>query len=242
MSKRFGDLKVLLIQIRAEKIAAVHERQCVLEMTGLDLTQLDSVNVTAVDGVSPERYQAADAVMIGGSGSNSVVNDDPFTAWLIDDVKRLVDLEIPLLGSCWGHQFIARALGGDVVHDPAKGEVGVHVAQVTAAAAEDPVFDHLPESFPVLMGHHDRVATLPPGATELVHSELCRNQAFKMDGLPVYGTQFHSEMTPEQLVERLTQFRQYMPDDREFEAMKSRIRPTTEASRILPRFLEMSCR
>ena len=242
MSKRFSDLKLLLIQIRAEKIAAVHERQCVLEMTGLDLTQLDSVNVTAVDGVSPERYQAADAVMIGGSGSNSVVNDDPFTNWLLDDVKRLVELEIPLLGSCWGHQFIARALGGHVVHDPENGEVGVHEAQVTAAAAEDPVFDHLPESFPVLMGHHDRVETLPPGATELVHSDLCRNQAFKMDGLPVYGTQFHSEMTPEQLVERLSQFRQYMPDDREFEAMKSRIRPTTEASRILPRFLEMSCR
>ena len=241
MSTRFADLKVLLIQIRAEKIAAVHERQCVLEMTGLDLIQLDSVNVTSVDGISPARYQAADAVMIGGSGSNSVVNDDPFTSWLIDDVKRLAEREVPLLGSCWGHQFIARALGGDVVHDPEKAEVGVLDAHPCPAVIGDPVFDHLPESFPVLMGHHDRVEALPPGATEMVHSNLCRNQAFKMDGLPIYGTQFHTEMTPEQLVERLSQFRQYMPDDDEFEAMKSRIRPTPEASRILPRFLEMSC-
>jgi GMP synthase (glutamine-hydrolysing) len=232
---------LLLIQIRAEKIAAVHERQCVLEMTGLDLTQLDSVNVTSVENVPAERYDAADAVMIGGSGSNSVVDDDPFTHWLIDDVKRLVDREVPLLGSCWGHQFIARALGGEVIHDPVNGEVGVLEAHVTASTSDDPVFDHLPPTFPVLMGHHDRVATLPPGAIEMAYSELSRNQAFKMDGLPVYGTQFHIEMTPDQLVERLSQFRQYMPDDAEFEQMKSRIRPTIEASRILPRFLEMLC-
>jgi GMP synthase (glutamine-hydrolysing) len=241
MSIRTADLKLLLVQIRAEKIAAVHERQCVLEMTGLDLTQLDSVNVTSVDSISSQRYEAADAVMIGGSGSNSVVNDDHFTPWLIDDVKRLVDREVPLLGSCWGHQFIARALGGEVIHDPMKGEVGVLEAQRCPAAVGDPVFGHLSPSFPVLMGHHDRVATLPPGATELVHSDLSRNQAFKMDGLPVYGTQFHTEMTPKQLVERLSQFRQYMPDDTEFEEMKSRIRPTLEASLILPRFLEMIC-
>jgi GMP synthase (glutamine-hydrolysing) len=241
MPRRLADVKLLLIQIRAEKIAAVHERQCVLEMTGLDLTQLDSVNVTSVENVPAERYDAADAVMIGGSGSNSVANDDPFTPWLIDDVKRLVDREVPLLGSCWGHQFIARALGGEVIHDPVKGEVGVLEAHVTAAASDDPVFDHLPSAFPVLMGHHDRVVTLPPGAIEMAYSDLSRNQAFKMDGLPVYGTQFHTEMTPDQLVERLSQFRQYMPDDDEFEQMKSRIRPTTEASRILPRFLEMLC-
>ena len=50
MPQGFEELRVLLVQVRAEKLAAVRERQCVLEMTGLDLTQLDSVNVTAVDG------------------------------------------------------------------------------------------------------------------------------------------------------------------------------------------------
>ena len=227
-------IKILLVQIRGDDFSATHEQQCVLEMSGLDPAQLDSVNVVDVDGIDPERYDGADGIIIGGSGSHSVVDDDPFTEWLAADVRRLADRGRPLLGSCWGHQFIARALGGTVIHDPEHAEVGVLEAHALDAILDDPLFGHLPASFPVLMGHHDRVLELPPGATELVHSD----QAFKMEGVPVYGTQFHSELTPGRLIERLTQFRQYMPDDAEFEDLKSRMRPTPEAAMILPRFLE----
>ena len=52
----------------------------------------------------------------------------------------------------------------------------------------------------------------------IAFSSSCRNQAFCLEGYPVYGTQFHAELLPKQLVERLTMFRQYMPDDEEFEA------------------------
>ena len=130
------------------------------------------------------------------------------------------------------------ALGGTVIHDPEHAEVGVREAHALDAISGDPLFGHLPASFPVLMGHHDRVVELPPGAHELVFSDTCRNQAFKMEGVPVYGTQFHSELTPERLIERLTQFRQYMPDADQFESMKSSMRPTPEAAMIMPRFLE----
>ena len=231
-------ITILLVQIRADDFSATHERQCVLEMSGLDPDRLDSVNVVDVDGIDPERYDRADGVIIGGSGSHSVVDDDPFTEWLAADVRRLADRGHPLLGSCWGHQFIARALGGTVIHDPEHAEVGVREAHALDAISGDPLFGHLPASFPVLMGHHDRVVELPPGARELVFSDTCRNQAFKMEGVPVYGTQFHSELTPERLIERLTQFRQYMPDDDQFESMKSSMRPTPEAAMIMPRFLE----
>lgn len=231
-------LRVLLVQIRADAFSATHERQCVLDMSGLDLTQLDSVDVIKSDGVDPARYDRADAVIIGGSGSHSVVNDDSFTDWLMADVRRLADQGKPMLGSCWGHQFIARALGGTVIHDPEHAEVGVHEVHALPAAADDPIFGPLPAVYPVLMGHHDRVVELPPGGIEFARTDLCQNQAFKMEGVPVYGTQFHSELTPDRLIERLSQFRQYMPDDEEFERLKAQMRPTPDAGRLLPRFLE----
>lgn len=238
MAKALSTIKLLLVQIRADNLAADHERKCILEMTGLDFTQLDSVNIATTGPIDAERYSQADAILIGGSASHSAVNDDVFTEWFSKDIQRLADEGKPILGSCWGHQFVARALGGEVVHDPQKGEVGVLDAWSTDAVVDDPVFGHCPETYPVLMGHHDRVERLPEGAIELAYSDLSRNQAFRLDGRPVYGTQFHAELTPDQLIERLSTFRQYMPDDDEFEELKSKVRPTPEASMILPRFLD----
>lgn len=239
MVKDLSSLKILLIQIRADHIASRHERDCVLEMTGITAEQMDFVNVAVSHKVKSERYEAIDGVLIGGSGSHSAVHDDPFTESLIDDIKRLVDARVPILGSCWGHQFLARALGGEVVHDAENGEVGVCDIYATEPAATDPLFFECPDVYTALMGHHDRVSVLPPGATELGYSDLCRNQAFRLDGYPVYGTQFHTELLPERLIERLSVFRQYMPDDDEFEALKASIRPTPYAAGLMRRFLEV---
>jgi GMP synthase (glutamine-hydrolysing) len=234
-----ANMKVLLIQIRADHIASRHERDCILEMTDLTADHLEFVNVAMKYKVDAAQYERADAVIIGGSGSHSAINDDPFTESLIDDLKRLVDKEVPILGSCWGHQFLVRALGGEVIHDPESGEVGVCDIHSTEAGVSDELFSGCPESYPVLMGHHDRVSELPPGATELAYSDLCRNQAYRINGLPVYGTQFHTELLPERLIERLKMFRQYMPDDDEFERLKAKMRPTPHAAKIMQRFLEL---
>ena len=40
------------------------------------------------------------------------------------------------------------------------------------------------------MGHHDRVSVLPDGAVELARNDTAPYQAFRLDGLPIYGTQF----------------------------------------------------
>ena len=232
------DMNVFLFQIRADNVAAKHERECILETGRIDRSQLSFVNLAIDPGCTADLCRDADAVLIGGSASHSVVNDDPFTENLISTVKAIVDRGQPLFGSCWGHQFIARALGGEVVTDVEHGEVGVVDVESTAHAGDDPLFAAMPDRYPVLMGHHDRVDRLPEGCSELAFSSTCRNQAFRLDGHPVYGTQFHAELLPDQLVERLTMFRQYMPDDEEFEALKASMRPTPEAGQLLRRFFD----
>lgn len=230
-------LRLLFIHIRGDERLAEHERTCLLDVLHARPQQATSINIASVGTIAWETIDAHDAVVIGGSGDHSVVQHYRFTDHLTDLVQRMSAERIPLFGSCWGHQFIAQALGGSCIHDNEHKEVGPVVVRSTAAAPEDPVFSAMPGSYTVLMGHEDRVDRLPPGGVELAASDLCRNQAFRIEGLPIYGTQFHAELTPERLIERLAAYRHYIPDDREFAKLQAALKPTPYAETVLARFL-----
>ena len=179
MAATLNNIHVLLIHVRESADMADHERTCIEEVSGLRPEQLTSINVAVDTDLSSVDLNDFDAVIIGGSGHHSVTRDYPFTQPLIDAVRKMVKLRIPLLGCCWGHQFIARALGGIVVHDPESAEVGNHEVFSTESIVDDPIFNTCPPTYLVLMGHEDRVSMLPPGAIELAYSETCRNQAWR---------------------------------------------------------------
>jgi GMP synthase (glutamine-hydrolysing) len=230
-------LRLLFIHIRGDERLAHHERTCLLDVLHADPMQATSINIASVNTIAWSTIEAHDAVIIGGSGDHSVVEHYPFTNHLAELVQRIAAERIPLFGSCWGHQFIAKALGGSCIRDREHKEVGPVTVRGTGTASDDEVFGALPESYMVLMGHEDRVDRLPPGAVELAASEMCRNQAFRMEGLPIYGTQFHAELTPERLIERLAAYRHYIPDDREFAKVQAALKPTPHAETVLARFL-----
>ncbi len=232
-----SELRVLLIQVRDAPEVAEHECYALRSVTGLRAEQVRAVNLALEDRVGWDDVESSDAVIIGGAGVHSAVNDDPFTDELERLVVRMVDEGVTLFGSCYGHQFIARALGGRVVHDERRAEVGAVDVFATEAAEGDPIFGRCPTRYTVLMGHQDRVDALPDGAVELAYSEKCRNQAFRLEGLPVWGTQFHAELTPERLVERLARYRHYAPDDAEFDRITRSLGSTPHASELLRRLL-----
>lgn len=233
------ELRVLLIQVRDAPEVARHERDSIMTVTGLRDEQIDAANLALEPRLAPERVERADAVVIGGAGVHSAVEDYPFSADLADLIERMVDRRVALFGSCYGHQIIARTLGGSVIHDEERAEVGTIDVTATEAATDDPVFSACPRRYTALMGHQDRVDRLPAGALELAYSATCRNQAFRLEGRPVWCTQFHAELTPVTLVERLSRYRHYAPDDDEFERIKRELRPTPHARLILARFLSM---
>ena len=233
-----SELRVLLIQVRDAPEVAEHERASVQQVTGLDAAQIETLNLVN-EPASWTSVERNDAVIIGGAGVHSAVNDDPFREDLETLIRRMIDERVPLFGSCYGHQFIARALGGSVIHDMSRAEVGAIEVTATDAAPDDPVFGPCPRTYTVLMGHQDRVDRLPDGAVELAFSATCRNQAFRIDGAPAWGSQFHSELTPERLLDRLRRYPQYTPEPGGFESIVRALRPTPEAREILRRFLSM---
>lgn len=121
--------------------------------------------------------------------------DDALYPWLGPE-KRLIAEAVragkPFWGVCLGAQLLAASLGASVAPGPAP-EVGVLPVELTAAAAEDPVFAGAPPSFQAFHWHGDSYE-LPPGAVQLARSELYEQQAFVF--ARAYALQFHLEVTP----------------------------------------------
>ncbi len=233
-------IRVVLFQIRSLLQAKRHEIWCIRQCTGLTSDQLFSWNVVEQPELPWERLRRADAIIIGGSGDHSVTEDYPFIPWLSDMVRKAVEERMPLFGICWGHHMLARALGGRVITDPESEEIGTFHVELTPGGREDPLFDGLPDRFLANLVHHDCVVELPPGCHELAYSETCRNQTLRLDGLPVYGTQFHGEMTRGQLRKRLLMYQgEYLETEEQAEDVVDSLRHTDEAFGLLKRFLEL---
>jgi len=239
MAKQRSSVRPVLIQVRETAEIAAHERTCYLERCRFDPDRLDCINIASSPQINWSCVEHADVILIGGAGAYSVTCTHEFTEPLREIVRKAIDCDRPLFGNCWGHQFIAQALGGSALTDRHTSEVGRFTAFLTDDAKDDPVFSGLADSFPTLMGHHDRIDQMPAECIELAFSERCRNQAFRVRGKPVYGTQFHTEMNGDQLIERLRVYRDsYLDSDDELEALRRQCLDTPDADRILPTFLD----
>jgi GMP synthase (glutamine-hydrolysing) len=103
---------------------------------------------------------------------------------------RILELNLPILGLCYGHQLLAQLTNGKVQPAACK-EYGV-----TQAAIDMPVgvLEGLGEEEKVWMSHGDTVFALPPDFEVLAHTENCPVAAFRHKEKPIYGLQWHPEV------------------------------------------------
>ncbi|MBO6576209.1 MAG: type 1 glutamine amidotransferase [Rhodothermales bacterium] len=242
MSVTQSNSRILLLQARAEPEMELQEQECFVERCRIRPEQLISVNVVR-DNLHPGLLDDVQAFMIGGAGAFSACNEYPWMEHALNLIRAAAERGMPTFGSCWGHQMIARAMGGRVEHDGSKAEMGCHHITLTEAGRKDPLFRGFPESFLANMGHHDRVTKLPPGAIELADNASQPNQAFRLAHLPVYGTQFHSELDAKRERERLLAYREHyledLPSEEAFQEAVDSLRETTEVDHLLYDFLKL---
>jgi len=240
VSKQLEDLRVRLVQIRERPVVMAEEHASFASRCGLRPDQFVITDALR-EPIGPELVQNVDAVMIGGAGAYSVTDTFAWTNGLAGLCHACAEERVPLFGSCWGHQFIARAFGGEVVHDEARAELGTLPVSLTEFGQTDELLSHFPQQFFAQMGHHDRVKRLPAGAVELATNPTAPFQAFRLEGLPIYGTQFHSELDVAGMRSRLLTYRSYYPelaDDETFSDVFDSLRETPEVDDLLKTFLK----
>ena len=159
---------------------------------------------------SQARLAEFDCVLLGGSGDYSVASGGTWLNAAMSTMQTLCETSKPTFASCWGCQAMARAMGGEVITDPERAEIGSVEVELTAEGQADHLFASLGARFFAQMGHQDRIAVLPEGAVRLARSELVENQAFCFPGKPIYCTQFHPELDRTSLLERLIAYPQYV--------------------------------
>jgi GMP synthase (glutamine-hydrolysing) len=144
---------------------------------------------------------------------------------------------IPFLGVCYGHQVLARALGGRVGRHPDGLELGNTPVTLTPAGRECALFDGLPDRFDVLSSHADAVLDLPPGAELTASGGFTPCQGF-LFGPRLLGVQFHPESDPDTLrflwSVRRDDWRPRVRFD--LDHVLEHLEPTPVASRILRNF------
>jgi GMP synthase-like glutamine amidotransferase len=145
----------------------------------------------------PPSAEQFDALMIFG-GSMHVDHSDEHP-WLNREkqfIRDQLQRGTPILGVCLGCQLLAEAAGASPHRSP-EPEIGWYDVEITEAGAADPVIGPLAPSAELFEWHH-YVAPLPPGGVELARTPLC-TQAFRIEGKPAWGLQFHAEVTREDL-------------------------------------------
>lgn len=239
MPKQLNTLRLLLIQARTDQDILLQEQQCFIERCKITPDQLDTINICQ-ETLPPQLFELYDVLLIGGAGEFSATENYSWTPALLSLIKEADKRGFPTFGSCWGHQMIARALGGTVVYDADLTEMGCHWVELNEAGTQDLLFSHFPTRFKANMGHHDRVSILPDGAVNLAFSDTQSNQAFRMAGKPIYGTQFHSELDAQREKERLYAYRSHYTEvssEEEFQSIIEGLAETTEVDELLYKFL-----
>jgi len=124
--------------------------------------------------------------LILSGGPSSVYEED---APKID--PKILDLKIPILGLCYGHQLIAHILGGEVTRGTRQ-EYGITYVTIVKPVG---VLKGLGPREKVWMSHGDTVQSLPGNLEVLAYSEACPVAAYRDVERSIYGLQWHPEVT-----------------------------------------------
>ncbi|MFG0261332.1 MAG: type 1 glutamine amidotransferase, partial [Novipirellula sp. JB048] len=107
--------RFLLLQVRdADDPMCAQEVDCFARALGCDAQRIRVFDL--LSGVpTVEQLDQVDVVLLGGSGAYSVARGGDWILPALEAMRELFELGKPTFASCWGHQAMAQALGGEVV-------------------------------------------------------------------------------------------------------------------------------
>lgn len=135
--------------------------------------------------------RAACGFIITGS-SSSAYHDDEWISALSSWITHL-PANIPLVGLCFGHQLLAKTLGGSVERSPRGQGAGFHHYEVTDA----PPWVEGATGFSIPVVHYDQVVRIPRDSVNFAGNEFCPVGAIRYTGRRAISFQGHPEFSRE---------------------------------------------
>ncbi|KAF5004551.1 hypothetical protein FDECE_8963 [Fusarium decemcellulare] len=149
-----------------------------------------ALRVTKVSALEDEVWpnvDEIDAVLVTGS-KYTASDDNPWVPSLVGFIQKTYQARKPLAGICYGHQIIARALGGLTTRNPGGWELSVHKVDLSPKGAK--LFST--DSLSIYQMHRDAVIETPPHVEVIGSSPRCGVQIMYQPGR-VLGFQGHPE-------------------------------------------------
>lgn len=154
----------------------IRERGVYSEVVPPDITakELESLN---------DKFNIKGLILSGGPSSVYEPNAPRIN-------PEILDMNIPVLGLCYGHQLIAQIVKGKVEPAVCK-EYGIAEVSVDKPVG---LLHDLGKKETVWMSHGDTVLELPADFETLAHTNSCPIAAYRHKKKPIYGLQWHPEV------------------------------------------------
>ncbi|MFN3937858.1 MAG: type 1 glutamine amidotransferase [Gemmobacter sp.] len=145
-----------------------------------------------------------DAAIVTGSPS-SVNDPDPWIGRLLALLRDLVTGGVPVYGACFGHQAVARALGGEVGPNPGGWAIGGVDSRLDA-----PVPGIEPGPIRLYAAHKEQVTRLPAGIAPVAAGPGCPHAGLRL-GAHLLTTQYHPEFTDDFMADLVREYADALP-------------------------------
>ena len=150
------------------------------------MLRYQGVDTQIIENTTPiEDLRDLDGLILSGGAARIGLSGE------LGNCAAFLELDIPILGICAGHQFMARHYGGDARESP-KPEFGAMNIELVNGGGT--IFANTADSQTVWESHNDEVHVVPNGFFITASSDSCHVQGMENEEGTRFGLQFHPEV------------------------------------------------